>query len=131
MAIRLAVSKYPSVLNSRKFTSAEEDEGENTGPVGNRSFSVVSFVDSSHGSTAATRAMAHKSKEESLFKWRRAELPRLRYPFGENEEYNNEEEEKAIRRVRSLVSRNEDVAAILVEPIQNSTNRAAILCHSG
>jgi 4-aminobutyrate aminotransferase/(S)-3-amino-2-methylpropionate transaminase len=60
---------------------------------------VLGFDNSHHGdSTACLSVSSADANPNNLpaFPWPRAPFPQLRYPFAQNERYNNEEEERCL-----------------------------------
>ena len=94
---------------------------------GTPDLSVLAFNGSFHGRSLAmlsvTRSKAIHKVDIPAFNWPISNFPRYLYPLEENTNYNKEQDEKCLDEVAHLIeqqkSKNCDVAAVIVEPIQS------------
>lgn len=94
---------------------------------GTPSLSVLSFQGAFHGRSLAalsiTRSKAVHKVDIPAFQWPVADFPRYKYPLEKNVEYNMKQDQDSLSMVEDLIVKrkeaNNDVAAVIVEPIQS------------
>ncbi|KAI1725017.1 aminotransferase class-III domain-containing protein [Ditylenchus destructor] len=94
---------------------------------GTPSLSVLGFEGAFHGRSLAmlsvTRSKAIHKVDIPAFDWPIARFPRYRYPLESNIEHNRKQDEDCLAHVKELIQewkqKNNDVAAVIVEPIQS------------
>ena len=89
---------------------------------GTPNFKVLSFEGAFHGRTAACLTLTHTKWIHKLdfpaFAWPKCRFPRLKYPLEAHAEENAAEEAKCLDEVEEVLALDEDVVAVIVEPMQ-------------
>ena len=89
---------------------------------GTPNFKVLSFDGAFHGRTAACLSLTHTKWIHKLdfpaFDWPKCRFPKLKYPLDAHAEENALEEERCLEEVEEALALDEDVVAVIVEPIQ-------------
>lgn len=89
---------------------------------GSPGFKVLSFDGAFHGRTAACLSLTHTKWIHKLdfptFDWPSCPFPKLKYPLDKFERENAEEEARCLAEVEKALTRDRDVVAVIVEPMQ-------------
>ena len=82
----------------------------------------MSFYGAFHGRTAACLSLTHTKWIHKLdfptFDWPSCPFPKLKYPLDKFERENAEEEARCLAEVEKALTRDRDVVAVIVEPMQ-------------
>lgn len=125
-ALKAAFIRYTSNQRDGKLPSADDLKSvmHNASP-GAPELSVISFEGSFHGRTlgalSCTRSKPIHKLDIPAFKWPMAKFPRYKYPLGENERENIEEDKRCLASVEQIIGEQKGkspVAALIIEPIQ-------------
>lgn len=127
-AMKAAFMKYNAIRRgSFEATELELEScmrGEHPGSP--EDLCILSFDKGFHGRTVGTLAISHSKSHHKYdfpaWKWPCAPWPQLKYPLEENVKANEEEVNRCLEKLRSLMKESFDngleVAAVIVEPIQ-------------
>lgn len=125
-ALKAAFFHYRDIQRDGKEPTEEELQSTmyNKTP-GSPKLSAMSFDGGFHGRTLGALSCTHSKAIHKLdvpaFDWPVAQFPRYKYPLGENERENSEEDKRCLANVEKLIHEYRDkapVAAMIVEPIQ-------------
>ncbi|CAB3406347.1 unnamed protein product [Caenorhabditis bovis] len=127
-AIKTAFIWYQAQRRGGKGPSAEDLAScmEQKKP-GTPTLSVMGFQGAFHGRTlcmlSVTRSKGIHKVDIPAFDWPIAKFPRYRYPLDQNKEYNDAQDKECLKDVEEKIAewkrKDNDVAAIIVEPIQS------------
>ena len=70
---------------------------------------VLGFDNSHHGDSTATLSVSSAEANPNglpAFPWPKGQFPQLRYPFAENEHWNNAEEDRCVSEVEKIIHSN-------------------------
>lgn len=127
-ALKTAFIKYQTNKRGGKSPTKEDlDSCMDQKLPGTPNLSVLGFHGSFHGRSLAmlsvTRSKAIHKVDIPGFNWPIAHFPRFKYPLEDNKEHNQKEDENCLAEVQRLIEerkkQNNDVAAVIVEPIQS------------
>ncbi|KAI6233867.1 4-aminobutyrate aminotransferase, mitochondrial [Aphelenchoides fujianensis] len=127
-AIKQAFIKYQTVKRGGQSPTADDLSSCMKQKLpGTPNLCVLGFEGSFHGRSLAmlsvTRSKPIHKVDIPAFQWPIARFPRYKYPLNENEEYNRKQDEECLDDVRQHIEsrkkQENDVAAVLVEPIQS------------
>ena len=90
---------------------------------------VLGFENGSHGQSVATLSCSDRAVNKHnlpTYNWPIAPFPKMQYPMAQFEHENRDEEEFCLQETRRLIeaakARNQDVAAMIIEPISARNN---------
>ncbi|MFH4978244.1 hypothetical protein AB6A40_004953 [Gnathostoma spinigerum] len=127
-AIKTAFMWYQSQKRGGKPPSQEDlDSCMRDQLPGTPNLSVLSFDGSFHGRTMGMLSVTHSKAIHKVdipsFHWPVARFPRYKYPLKNNVDYNQKEDRNCLEEVEEKIvhsrKKNNEIAAILVEPIQS------------
>lgn len=106
----------------KPFTEEELETAMNGDHPGNPNLAILSFKGSFHGRTigsgSTTAARAYHKLDMPAFKWPKADLPQLKYPYDKYEAENKASEEASLKHVEEILTTwSCPIAAVIIEPI--------------
>jgi 4-aminobutyrate aminotransferase/(S)-3-amino-2-methylpropionate transaminase len=108
----------------RPFTDAELESCLNNATPGSPNMSIMSFSTGFHGrlfgSLSTTHSKAIHKLDIPAFDWPQCKFPKLKYPLDQHHQKNVQEEAECLAEAERIVTTyHNEVAAIVVEPIQS------------
>jgi 4-aminobutyrate aminotransferase/(S)-3-amino-2-methylpropionate transaminase len=120
-AIKLAFLHHYYKLKGNDNITEKESKSvlENQGP-GVPKFKIIGFEGGNHGNLLSVFSNFNNSSYNNFpsYNWPVAPFPNLKYPYNENEVNNRKEEDRCIDQTEKLIKSNENVCAMIIEPLQ-------------